>query len=104
MLILTTETIPNQKYIPLGIVKGSSIESINIFKDLGSFLKTLVGGELLAYTKMLEKARLLATQKMLSEAEQLGADAIIAVRYTSASVMSSAAEMMVYGTAIKFES
>lgn len=103
MIMITSETFPDKICIPLGLVKGSTIQTKNIFKDLGSILKNLVGGELIEYTLMMDKARQLATQKMLSEAEQLGADAIIAVRYTSSSVMSGAAEMMVYGTAVKFK-
>ena len=83
-------------------MKGSTIQTVHAGKDIGSAFKTLVGGELRAYNEMMDTARALATKRMTEEAEALGADAIINVRYSSASVMQSAAEVLAYGTAVKF--
>ena len=86
----------------LGLVKGSTIQTVNAIRDIGAGLKNLVGGELTKYNDMMNNARALATKRMVEEAERLGADAIVCVRYASASVMQSAAEVMAYGTAVKF--
>ena len=86
----------------LGLVKGSTIQSKNVGKDITQSFKTLVGGELKAYTEMMNEARALATKRMVEEAEKLGADAIVNIRYASAAVMQGAAEVMAYGTAVKF--
>ena len=87
----------------LGLVKGSTIQSKNIGRDITQGFKTLVGGELGAYTDMMNDARALATKRMVGEAEHLGADAVVNVRYASAAVMQGAAEVMAYGTAVKFK-
>lgn len=102
MILVTTETIAGKQLEMLGLVKGSTIQSKNIGHDISQSFKTLVGGELKAYTDMMNTARALATKRMVEEAEQLGADAIVCVRYASASVMQGAAEVMAYGTAVKF--
>ena len=102
MLIVTTETIPGRSYEVLGLVQGSTIQTVNVVRDIGSGLKTLIGGELTKYTDMMAKARQLATDRMAEEAARMGADAVVCVRYSSASVMQSAAEVMAYGTAVKF--
>ena len=102
MLIVTTEAITGKNLEMLGLVKGSTIQTVNAFKDIGAGLKTLVGGELGNYNEMMTKARTLATDRMIKEAEGLAADAIVGVRYSSSSVMQSAAEIMAYGTAVKF--
>ena len=102
MLIVTSETISGKNLEMLGIVKGSTIQKVNAIKDIGSGLKTLVGGELGNYNKMMESARELATSRMVEEAQKLGADAIICMRYSSSSIMQSAAEVLAYGTAVKF--
>ncbi len=102
MLVVTTETITGKNLEMLGTVKGSTIQTVNAFKDIGSGLKTLVGGELGNYTKMMEKARAVATDRMIEEAGKLGADAVVCVRYATSAVMQSAAEVMAYGTAVKF--
>jgi len=86
----------------LGIVKGSTIQTKHLGKDITQSFKTLVGGELTAYTEMMNDARALATKRMVQEAEAMGADAIVGVRYASAAVMQAAAEVMAYGTAVKF--
>ena len=87
----------------LGIVKGQTVQSKNIGKDIGAGFKTIVGGELAGYTDMLKEARQIATKRMVDEAESLGADAIINIRYGSSSVMSGAAEIIEYGTAVKIK-
>ncbi len=102
MILVTTETIAGKQFEMLGLVKGSTIQSKNIGRDITQSFKTLVGGELKAYTDMMDTARALATKRMVEEAEQMGADAIVCVRYSSASVMQGAAEVMAYGTAVKF--
>ncbi|MBR0342494.1 MAG: YbjQ family protein [Oscillospiraceae bacterium] len=102
MIIVTSETIQGKELEMLGLVKGSTIQTVNAVRDIGAGLKTLVGGELTKYNEMMNKARELATKRMIEEAEGMGADAIICVRYSSASIMQSAAEVMAYGTAVKF--
>ena len=101
MLIVTTEHIEGKVLQPLGLVKGSTIQTVNAFRDIGAGLKTLVGGELTKYNEMMAKARALATERMAAEAQALGADAVVGVRYASSSIMQSAAEVMAYGTAVK---
>lgn len=102
MLLTTTEAIEGKELMMLGMVKGSTIQTVNAFKDIGAGFKTLVGGELKNYNKMMAEARDKADSRMIEEAEKLGADAIVGVRYASSSIMQSAAEIMVYGTAVKF--
>ena len=103
MIITTTETISGKDIEVLGVVKGSTIQTVNAIRDIGSGLKTLVGGELKKYNEMMNNARELTTGRMIEEAEKLGADAVVCVRYSSASIMQGAAEVMVYGTAVKFK-
>lgn len=103
MILTTTEMICGKELEMLGLVKGSTIQTVNAVRDIGAGLKTLVGGELTKYNEMMNDARALATKRMVGEAEAMGADAIVAVRYSSASVMQSAAEVMAYGTAVKFK-
>lgn len=102
MILATTETIGGKELEMLGLVKGSTIQTVNVFRDIGAGLKNLVGGELSKYNQMMNDARALATKRMVEEAENIGADAVVCVRYASASVMQSAAEVMAYGTAVKF--
>ena len=102
MILTTTETINGHELEMLGMVKGSTIQTVNAVRDIGAGLKTLVGGELTRYHEMMNDARALATKRMVEEAEQLGADAVVCVRYSSSSIMQSAAEVMAYGTAVKF--
>ena len=102
MILTTTETINGKELEMLGLVKGSTIQTVNAFRDIGAGLKNLVGGELSKYNEMMNNARALATKRMVEEAQAMGADAIVGVRYASSSVMQSAAEVMAYGTAVKF--
>ena len=101
MLLLNIEYIPGKKIEALGIAKGSVVQSKNFGKDFMAGMKTLVGGEIESYTQMLVEARQIATKRMVDEAQALGADAVINVRYASASVMQGAAEVTAYGTAVK---
>ena len=103
MKILTIETIPGQSYEPLDIVKGTVVYSKNFGRDFMAGMKGLVGGEIVGYTEMLNEARQIATKRMVDAAEALGADAIIGLRYASSSLMQGAAEVMAYGTAVKFK-
>lgn len=100
MFIITSESIPGREMQLLGLVKGSTIQSKNIGKDIGQSFKTLVGGELKSYTEMMNEARDIATQRMVQEAEAMGANAIVCVRFASSSVAQNAAEVMAYGTAV----
>ncbi len=103
MILVNTDYIAGKELEMLGLVKGSTIQSVNMGKDIGQAFKSLVGGELKSYNEMMNNARALATKRMVEEAEALGADAIVNVRYSSASIMQSAAEVMAYGTAVKFK-
>ena len=103
MILVNTDYINGKELEMLGLVKGSTIQSKNIGRDITQSLKTIVGGELKAYTDMMNEARDLATKRMIAEAERLSADAIVNIRYSSSSVMQGAAEVMAYGTAVKFK-
>lgn len=103
MLILNIDYIPGKEIEALGLVKGSVVTSKHFGKDFMAGMKTLVGGEIASYTEMLEDARKIATKRMADNAAALGADAILNVRYTSASLMQSAAEVTAYGTAVKIK-
>ena len=102
MILVNTDYIAGKELEMLGMVKGSTIQSKNIGRDISQGFKTLVGGELKSYTEMMNDARALATNRMVVEAESMGADAVVIVRYSSAAVMQGAAEVMAYGTAVKF--
>ena len=102
MKLVSIETIPGTEFEVLGLVKGTVVQSKNFGRDFMAGMKTLVGGEIVGYTEMLTEARQIATKRMVDEAEQLGADAIVGVRYASSSVMQGAAEVLAYGTAVKF--
>ena len=102
MLLVNTEHIPGHDYEVLGLVRGSTIQTKHLGQDLTQSLKTLVGGELRAYTEMMDQARDLATERMAGEAARLGADAVVNIRYATSAIMQGAAEVMVYGTAVKF--
>ena len=103
MILVNTDYITGKELEMIGLVKGSTIQSKNIGRDITQSFKTLVGGELKAYTEMMNDARALATKGMAEEAEALGADAVVNIRYASSAVMAGAAEVMAYGTADKFK-
>ncbi len=102
MMLVTINSIPGKEYEVLGIAKGTIVQSKNFGRDFMAAVKTLVGGEIAGYTEMLNEARQLATKRMVDEATALGADAIVGVRYGSSAVMQGAAEIVAYGTAVKF--
>ena len=102
MVIVNTPTIEGQAIQTLGLVNGNTVQSKNAFKDIGAGFKSMVGGELVSYTKMLAEAREVALQRMMQQAQALGADAVVNVRFSSASVMDGAAEILASGTAVKF--
>lgn len=103
MLLLNIDYVPGREIEPLGIAKGTVVQSKNFGKDFMAGMKTLVGGEIVGYTEMLNEARQIATKRMVDEAQALGADAVINVRYGSSSVMQGAAEVVAYGTAVKLK-
>lgn len=102
MILVNTDYITGKELEMLGLVKGSTIQTKHLGKDIGQSFKHLLGGELRAYNEMMDEARALATKRMVQEAEELGADAVINIRYASAAIMQGAAEVIVYGTAVKF--
>lgn len=102
MIITTSNEIPNREIKEiLGVVKGSTIRAKHIGKDILAGLRTIVGGEIKEYVEALNEAREEAAKRMEKEAEELGADAVITVRFTTSQVLSGAAELLVYGTAVK---
>ena len=103
MILVNTDYISGKELETIALVKGSTIQSKNLGKDITQAFKSLIGGELKAYTEMMNEARALATKRMAEEAEQMGADGIVNIRYASSSVMQSAAEVIGYGTAVKFK-
>jgi len=104
MLIVTTDGIPGKKIIRvLRLVKGNTVRARNIGKDVMAFLRNVAGGEIVEYTKMLAESREQSLDRMVAEAEEMGANAIIACRFTTASMMEGAAELLVYGTGVLVE-
>ena len=103
MILVNTDFITGKELETIEIVKGSTIQSKHLGKDITQAFKSLVGGELKAYTDMMNEARALATKRMVEEAEKLGANGIVNIRYASSSIMQNAAEVIVYGTAVKFK-
>lgn len=103
MLLVNIDYIPGKELEVLGIVKGAVVYSRNLGKDFMAGMKTLVGGEIEGYTEMINTARQIASKRMVDEAEALGADAVINMRYGSSSVMQGAAEVIAYGTAVKYK-
>jgi uncharacterized protein YbjQ (UPF0145 family) len=104
MILVNTAEVPGYRVSEsLGLVRGSSIRSKHLGKDIVALLRTIVGGEIKEYTEMLEEARQEALQRMAEEARSLGADAVVNIRFATANVMSTAAEILVYGTAVRLE-
>ena len=103
MLLLNIDYVPGKEVEPLGLVKGTVVQSKNLGKDFMAGMKTLVGGEITGYTEMLVEARQIATKRMVDEAAAMGADAVINVRFGSSAVMQGAAEVIAYGTAVKLK-
>lgn len=103
MLLLNIDYIPGTEIEVLGIVKGTVVQSKDFGKDFMASMKTLIGGELTGYTEMITEARQIATKRMVDEAETMGADAVLNIRYGTSAVMQGAAEVIAYGTAVKFK-
>ena len=103
MLLLNIDHIPGREIEALGLVKGTVVQSKNFGKDFMAGMKTLVGGEIKSYTEMLTEARQIATKRMVDEAEALGADAVVNVRFGSSAIMQGAAEVVAYGTAVRYK-
>ncbi len=104
MIVTTTENVPGYKVKAyLGMVRGNAVLSRNVGVDIAAGLKTLVGGEIKGYRELLTKSRELALERMIDEAEKLNADAVIMTRFATSQIMSGAAEMLAYGTAVKIE-
>ena len=101
MKLLSIDCVPGKEFEALGIVKGTIVQTKNIGRDFMAGMKTLVGGEIVGYTEMLNEARQIAVKRMVDEAKELGADAVIDVKYGSSQVMQGAAEVIAYGTAVK---
>jgi len=102
MLLTTSENIAGRQVTHLGIVTGNVVQAKHLGRDIMAGFKTLVGGELKGYTELLSEARSIATERLVGEASKMGADAVVCLRYNSASVMDGACEVMAYGTAVKF--
>ena len=101
MLMVTTDSVPGKQIVDVkGLVKGSTVRSKHIGKDISASFKTIVGGELNGYNEMLIEARQIAIGRMVDEAKSLEANAIVGLRLMSSSVMAGAAEMVAYGTAV----
>lgn len=104
MILTNVETVPGKKIVEhYGLVQGSTIRAKHVGRDIMASLKNLVGGELKGYTQLMKEARLEATERMTEQAKQLGANAIVNVRYATSSVAQGAAELFAYGTAVKVE-
>ena len=101
MILVNTPTIEGRQVAVLGMVSGNTVQSKNAFKATGAGFRNLVGGEVVSYTKMLSEARDVAIQRMIAQASNMGADAIVNVRFSSASIMDGAAEILAWGTAVK---
>ncbi|MBQ7078553.1 MAG: YbjQ family protein [Fibrobacter sp.] len=103
MLIVNTDFISGKEIETVQLVKGSIVFSKNVVRDIFAGLKTIIGGEIAGYSEMMSEARQKATERMIQEAKSIGADAIINVRYSTSSLMASAAEIIAYGTAVRYK-
>ena len=102
MMLTTTDHITSKELEHLGLVQGNVVQTKSIGKDIMAIGKLVAGGEVQQYTELLKDARTTATERMIQEAKNIGADAIVAVRYATSNIMDTASEVMVYGTAVKF--
>jgi uncharacterized protein YbjQ (UPF0145 family) len=102
IIVITTDALPGMQVAEiLGVVKGSTVRTRNIGRDIGASLKTIIGGEIKTYTAMASAARDESYNRMVNEAIELGADAIIGARFVTSMIMQGASEMLAYGTAVK---
>lgn len=104
MILTNVETVPGKRIVEhYGLVQGSTIRAKHIGRDIMASLKNLVGGELKGYTELLMESRAQATERMVAQAQELGANAIVNVRFATSSVAQGAAELLAYGTAVRVE-
>lgn len=104
IMIVTSNEIPGKRIVKtLGLVRGNTIRARHIGRDIMATLRHIVGGEVVDYTKMLAEAREQALDRMIEEAEQLGANAVISLRFATSMLMTGAAELLAYGTAVVIE-
>ena len=104
MIVVNTESVPGRRIAAvLGLVQGNTVRTKHVGRDIAASLKNIVGGELKGYTELLTEARRQAMERMLAQAQQLGADAVVNVRYTTSAVTGGAAELYAYGTAVKLQ-
>lgn len=103
MILVTTDYVSGKELETISMVRGSVVQSKNIGRDIMAGFKTMVGGEIKDYTAMMNEARAIATKRMVEEAQGLGADAVVDIKYASSAVMQGAAEIIAYGTAVKFK-
>ena len=102
MIVLTTSNVPGREITEaLGLVRGATVRAHHLGNDIIAYMRNLVGGEVNEYTKMLAEAREQALDRMIEEAEKLGANAVVTVRFSTSDIASGAAEVLVYGTAVK---
>ncbi|MDR0309320.1 MAG: YbjQ family protein [Candidatus Methanoplasma sp.] len=102
MILVNTNYISGKELEMLGLVKGSTVQTKHIGKDITQGFKSMVGGELKAYTEMMDESRAMATKRMVEEANALGADAVVNIRYATSAIVAGAAEVIAYGTAVRF--
>jgi uncharacterized protein YbjQ (UPF0145 family) len=101
MIVVNTETIPGHQIVEMkGMVQGNTVRAKHAGRDIMAGLKNIVGGELKGYTELLTESRREATQRMMAQAEQLGANAVVNVRFTTSAVTAGASELYAYGTAV----
>ncbi|MBN1407145.1 MAG: YbjQ family protein [Calditrichaceae bacterium] len=104
MIVVTIHEIPHYDVVEiLGIVEGNTIRARSIFRDFLAFLKNIIGGEIEEYTKLMAESRDQAVDRMVEQADKLGADAILDMRFSTSEIMSGAAEILAYGTAVKLK-
>ena len=104
MVLTNVENVPGKKIVEhFGLVQGSTIRAKHVGRDIMASLKNLVGGELKGYTQLMAESRKEATERMVKQAEQVGANAVVNIRYATSSVAQGAAELFAYGTAVRVE-
>ena len=104
MILCTSNEVQGKRIKEtLGLVRGNTIRARNVGRDIMAFFRNIIGGEVHDYTKMMAEAREQALDRMVAEAESMGADAIVAIRFSTSFIMQGAAELLAYGTAVKFE-
>lgn len=104
MILVNTEDIAHKKIVKsLGLVKGNTIRARNVGRDIVAVFKNMVGGEIEEYTKLLGESREQALDRMTEQAEEMGANAVVNIRFSTSEIMNGAAEIMAYGTAVVVE-